>query len=326
MGLNRFDLNLLVALDALLNERNVTRAGTRVCRSQPAMSAVLGKLREYFNDPLLVRVGRDLQLTARGLALVEPVREMLLHAQVVLGTQPVFDASSAQRTFTMMVPDFVVPWLMPRVLHRLVQWAPGLRIQVDGWSADGPSRLVNAEIDLFVTLDSPRILGLEYYPDSLCSAQLRPLRWVCVVSSDHPLVGDELTREQFLTLPHIYVRTQGDTHAVDESVRRQLHLDLDIRVTTDNVLEIPFMIPGTPLLALVPESLALQLDDCLAIKLLEIPRGILPARRVDLYWHRRNEPDVGHTWLRNLVLEVSGAMIADRERINRDTNRVRTAR
>jgi len=305
MRLNRFDLNLLIALDALLTEKNVTRAGERVFLSQPAMSAALGKLREYFNDPLLVRVGRDLELTARGLILVEPVREMLMHVQVVLGTQAVFDAPSAQRSFTMMVPDFVVPWLMPRVLQRLILWAPGVRIQVDGWSADGPARLVNAEIDLFVTLDSPRILGLAHYPDSLCSAQLRPLRWVCVVSSDHPVVGDELTREQFLSLPHIYVRTQGDTHAVDENVRNQLHLKLDIRVTTDNVLEVPFMVPGTPLLAMVPESVALQLAGCLGIKVLEIPDGILPPRRVDLYWHRRNEPDLGHTWLRSLVLEVS---------------------
>ncbi|HEY0802029.1 MAG TPA: LysR family transcriptional regulator, partial [Steroidobacteraceae bacterium] len=187
MRLKRFDLNLLIALDALLHEKNVTRAGERVYLSQPAMSVALAKLREYFNDPLLVRVGRDLELTARGLALVEPVRDMLMHAQVVLGTQPHFDACSAQRLFAIMVPDFVVPWLMPRVLQRLLQWAPGLRIRTENWSASGPVRLVNGEIDLFVTVDTPRILGLTNYPDSLCSAQLRPVRWVCVVSKDHPV-------------------------------------------------------------------------------------------------------------------------------------------
>lgn len=305
MRLKRFDLNLLIALDALLHEKNVTRAGERVYLSQPAMSVALGKLREYFNDPLLVRVGRDLELTARGLALVEPVRDMLMHAQVALGTQPHFDASSAQRLFTIMIPDFVVPWLMPRVLQRLLRWAPGLRVRTESWSASGPVRLVNGEIDLFVTVDTPRILGLTNYPDSLCSAQLRPVRWVCVVAKDHPVVRDELTREQFLTLPHVYVRTRGDAQPVDVAVRRQLHLKLDIRVTTDNVLEIPFMIPGTTLLALVPESLAQQLTLCLAIKAFELPEGILPSRRVDLYWHRRDEPDLGHTWMRSLMLEVA---------------------
>src|SRR5882757_11534853 len=86
MRLNRFDLNLLMALDALLNEKNVPRAGERVYLSQPAMSAALGKLREYFRDPLLIRAGRDFELTSRGLALIGPVREVLMHAQVVLGT------------------------------------------------------------------------------------------------------------------------------------------------------------------------------------------------------------------------------------------------
>src|SRR5271163_2833775 len=122
MRLNRFDLNLLMVLDALLTEKNVTRAGERVFLSQPAMSAALGKLREYFNDPLLVRIGRDMQLTSRGLALIEPVRDVLMHAQVVLGTQPGFDASNAKRLFSIMVPDFVVPWLMPRVIAISLVW------------------------------------------------------------------------------------------------------------------------------------------------------------------------------------------------------------
>ena len=307
MRLNRFDLNLLMALDALLNEKNVTRAGERVFLSQPAMSAALGKLREYFNDPLLVRVGRDLELTSKGLALVEPVRKMLVHAQVILGTQPGFDASSAKRQFSIMLPDFVVPWLMPKVLQRLLPFAPGIRIQLESWSASGPVRLVNGEIDMFVTIDTPTILGLANYPDTLCSAMLRPLRWVCVASHDHPIVREELTREQLLTLPHIYVRVQGDIQSTDDAILKQLHLKLDVRVTTDTVLEIPFMIPGTSLIALLPESLARQLAPCLDIKIFEVPGGIIPSRRIDLYWHRRNEPDLGHTWMRSLILEMAAA-------------------
>src|ERR1700722_9623392 len=205
------------------------------------MSAALGKLREYFNDPLLVRVGRDLELTTRGLALVEPVREMLRHAQVVLGTQPAFDASVAERVFTITAPDFAVPWLMPGMLQRLVEWAPNICVHVESWCTNGPARLVSGEIDLLVTLDSPRILGLASYPEFLCSATLRPLRWVCVVSADNPEIGDELSREQFLSLPHIYLRTHGDIRPVAETVHKHLHIQLDVRATTDNVLQIPFM-------------------------------------------------------------------------------------
>ncbi len=307
MRLNRFDLNLLMALDALLREKNVTRASERVFLSQPAMSAALNKLREYFDDPLLVRVGRDLELTARGLALVEPVRDMLMQAQIVLGTQPAFDAAIAKRVFTIMVPDFVVPWMMPQMLQRLIDWAPGVRIRTEGWSANGPAKLVYGEIDLLIALDSPTVLDLVSYPESLSSAQLRPLRWVCVASSDHPTVQGELTRDQLLSLPHIYVRTHGDAQPIEQAVRKQLHVKLDIRVTTDSVMQIPFMIPGTPLIALIPENLGRQLAACLAIKILELPEGLLPPRRVELYWHRRNGTDLGHTWIRTLIAEIAAS-------------------
>jgi LysR family nod box-dependent transcriptional activator len=307
MRLNRFDLNLLLALDALLHERNVTRAAERVFLSQPAMSSALARLREFFGDPLLVRVGRDLELTPRGRALMEPVHEMLLKAQAVLDAQPIFDPATAQRTFKMMIPDFVVPWLMPTALRRLLQTAPGIRVEIESWSASGPARLVEGAIQFLVALDSPRILGLASFPDSLCSARLQPMRWVCAVSADHPEIKDELSREQFLSHPHIYVRAEGDTLPARDSVRKHLRIQLDVRVTTDDVLEIPFMLPGTPLIAMMPEGLAKQLAPCLSIKTFEIPEGIVPSRRVDLFWHRRDESDPGHAWMRELIVAASVA-------------------
>jgi len=305
MRLNRFDLNLLLALDALLQERNVTRAAERLLLSQPAMSAALARLREFFGDQLLVRVGRELELTPRGRALLEPVHETLLKAQAVLGAQPMFDPATAQRTFKMMIPDFVVPWLMPGTLQRMLQSAPGIRIELESWSANGPARLVEGAIHLLVALDSPRILGLASFPDSLCSARLQSMRWVCAVSADHPVIRDELTREQFLTHPHIYVRAEGDALPVADAVRRHLRIELDVRVTTEDVLEIPFMLPGTPLIALMPEGLARQLATCLSIKTFEIPGGMVPSRRVDLFWHRREESDPGHAWMRELIVAAS---------------------
>ena len=117
MQLNRFDLNLLIALDALLREKNVTRAAERVFVSQPAMSAALHKLREYFNDPLLVRVGREMELTSRGEMLVEPVREALLRIQMMLGTQPTFDPKTARREFTVIMSEEAVPGVLPPLLR-----------------------------------------------------------------------------------------------------------------------------------------------------------------------------------------------------------------
>jgi LysR family transcriptional regulator, nod-box dependent transcriptional activator len=305
MRLNRFDLNLLIGLDALLQERNVSRAAEHVFISQSAMSGVLRKLRDYFNDSLLVRAGRDFQLTARGLALVQPVRESLLAMQAVLGVQASFDATSAQRDYAMMIPDFVVPWLVPGVLRSLTRTAPGVRLQLLNWSSFGPARLVHGDIDFFVTFDGPHFLGSGSRPNSLCRAELQTVRFLCAVSADHPIAHDVLTREQFLTLPHIYVRMPGDLMPVDQLIRRQLRVSLDVRATTENVLEVPFMVRGTSLLAIVPECLGLQLADCLSIRLLEIPPGILARQRINLLWHPRNEPDPGHAWMRSVILKVA---------------------
>ena len=140
MQLNRFDLNLMIALDALLRERNVTRAAERVFVSQPAMSAALHKLREYFNDPLLVRVGREMELTPRGVSLVEPVREALLRIQLLLGTQPTFDPKPARREFTVIMSEEAVPGVLPALLRTLSLEAPELDLHIEMISPAALSR------------------------------------------------------------------------------------------------------------------------------------------------------------------------------------------
>lgn len=306
MHLNRFDLNQLIALDALLQEKNVTRAAERVFVSQPAMSSALGKLRDYFGDPLLVRCGRELELTACGLALVEPVREVLLKAQAVLGVETAFNPSTARRTFPLIAPDFAGVSLIPRVLLLLLQRAPGIRLQLENWSATAPTKLVNGEVDLLVTLDSPHLLGPEAFPECLSRTSLQPQRWVCALWNAHPLIEGDLTREQFFALPHICLRFSGDRVAIDETVRKRLNVALDVRVATDTILQIPFLLEGTPLLAVVPDGWVRQLTAAFAIRVVPVPEGILPVRHLDLFWHRRSTEDAGHTWIRSLLPGESG--------------------
>src|SRR5688572_23957182 len=154
MQLNRFDLNLLIALDALLREKNVTRAAERVFVSQPAMSAALHKLREYFNDPLLVRVGREMDLTPRAISLVEPVREALLRIQVMLGTQPTFDPMTARRDFTVIMSEEAVPGVLPALLRTLSIEAPQLDLHIEMISPSALSRLEYGEADLCLCLEN----------------------------------------------------------------------------------------------------------------------------------------------------------------------------
>jgi len=305
MRLSGFDLNLLIALDAMLHHKNVTRAAEHIHVSQPAMSAALHRLREYFNDDLLVRVGRDFELTPRGHSLVDPVRNTLLHIQATLGTQPIFDPAAAQRTFRIMLADFIAPWLGAPILKRVISEAAGIRVQFGAWARTAVEQLSAGDIDFFVMLDNPSLLGLTSFPDRLARAELRRVQWVCAVSADHPSVRDQLTREQYLSLPHVYVRLPGDTLPTPDIVRRELGLSLDVRASTENVLEVPFMLPGTTLLAIMPETLASLLRPALAIRIFPLPEGMKLHGRAALFWHRRSEPDPGHAWMRRLIVDAA---------------------
>lgn len=302
MQLNRFDLNLLTALDALLHEKNVTRAAERVHVSQPAMSAALQKLRDYFDDPLLVRVGREMELTPRGLALVEPVREALLRIQATLGTQPSFDPATVKRAFVAIVGDVAAPVVMPKVLARLARDAPGIQCHAEPVLQNSLTRLEYGEADLCLTIDSPRLFALRDYPESLRMAELRPVTWTCIVAKDHPTVGDSLSADEFMNLPHILPRPAGAVESLEEAARRLFNVEVKVRATGHSLLELPFMLMGTPLIATVPERLARLIAPVVPVKLFPVPIE-MPARRELLLWHKRNEPDPGHAWFRNLFIE-----------------------
>jgi LysR family nod box-dependent transcriptional activator len=304
MQLNRFDLNLLIALDALLHEKNVTRAAERVFISQPAMSAALQKLREFFDDQLLVRVGRDMQLTPRGLSLVGPVREALLQIQATLGTQATFDPRTVQRTFTLIVSADALLRVMPVVFQRLSRDAPGIRCHVEHFSETTLSRLEYGDADLFIGLNSLRLFGLREFPESLRIVDLRPVRWLCAVAKDHPTVGDTITEEQYLDLPHVFGWPSGHTVPLEELARRLLRANLDVRATTQGLLEIPFMLAGTQLVATLPEDLARTLAQLAPIKLLPVPFETPDTHEV-IIWHKRNEPDPGHAWLREVLIAAA---------------------
>lgn len=302
MRLNKFDLNLLLALEALLRERSVTRAAERLFVSQPAMSAALAKLRDYFNDPLLVRVGRDLELTPRGRALREPVQQMLLNAHAVLGSQTLFDPSTEKRTFRILCPDYVSPWVMPAILRRMEKWAPGIRIEVERPSVSGLARLAQGDVDLLLAIDAPESLPLPTLPESICSAFVVGLRYVSIVAINHPEVREELTREQFLRLPHVIVRPSGQTSLVEASIQERYGVQLDVRAMTENLLELPYLVTGTSFVGVTLEPLARALRDSSRLKVLELPESVMPTSRLDMLWHRASQSDIGHAWLRGIVL------------------------
>jgi DNA-binding transcriptional LysR family regulator len=307
MQFHRFDLNLLIALDTLLREKNITRAAEKVFVSQPAMSAALHRLRDYFGDPLLVRVGREMELSPRGQSLVDPVREALLLIQATLGTQPTFTAATTQREFTLILSEEAVPGLLPAILQRVSTEAPGIRITIELVSHSVMTRLEYGEADLCLCLDSLRLFDVRSFPDTLRSVQLRPVHWVCVVDRDHPTVGDSLSEEQFFELPHVFGRPGGYTATAQELVRRLFDIDLPVHITVPSLLHLPLVVRGTRLVATVPDRVAQMFAATLPIKTFPFPLDIPPLHEI-LLWHKRHDSDPAHAWLRDLVVRLSREM------------------
>ncbi|HEY2677613.1 MAG TPA: LysR family transcriptional regulator [Steroidobacteraceae bacterium] len=304
MQFQRFDLNLLIALDMLLHEKNITRAAEKVFVSQPAMSAALHRLRDYFGDPLLIRVGRDMELSPRGQSLAEPVREALLLIQATLGTQPSFTAASTQREFTLIVSEEAVPSLLPAILQRASAFAPGIRIKIDLVSVTSLSRLEYGDADLCLCLDSLRLFEVRSYPDTLSSVQLRPVRWICAVDRDHPTVGDSITAEQYFSLPHVFGRPSGHTASAEELARRILDVDLTVHYSVPSLLHLPLVLPGTRLVATMPERITQMLPPSIHIKTFPLPFATPPSHEI-LLWHKRHDADPAHAWLRELVVGLA---------------------
>jgi LysR family nod box-dependent transcriptional activator len=304
MQFHRFDLNLLIALDVLLREKNVTRAAEKIFVSQPAMSAALHKLRDYFNDPLLDRVGRELELTPRGLSLVEPVREALLLIQATLGTQPTFSPATTQRDFTMIVSEEAEPGLLPALLQRVAAEAPGIRFHIELISQTALSRLEYGEADLCLCLDNLRLYDVRAYPESLHSVRLRPVRWICAVDRDHPSVGDTLTAEQFYALPHVFGRPSGYGASAEELVRRIFDADITVHLTVPSLLHLPLVLPGTNYVATVPERVVKLFEKTTPMKTFPLPFPTSEHFEI-LLWHKRNESDPAHAWVRELIAALA---------------------
>jgi DNA-binding transcriptional LysR family regulator len=307
MQFHRFDLNLLIALDTLLREKNITRAAEKVFVSQPAMSAALHRLRDYFDDPLLVRVGRDMELSPRGQSLVEPVREALLLIQATLGTQPTFTAATTQREFTVIVSEEAVPGLLPAILEHVSSEAPGIRINIELVSQTSLTKLEYGDADLCLCLDNLRLFEVRAYPETLRSVLLRPVRWICAVDRDHPNVGDTITAEQYFSLPHVFGRPQGHTASAEELVRRILDIDLRVHIVVPSLLHLPLVLRGTRLIATLPERVAQMFSATLPVKTFPLPFETPPTHEI-LLWHKRNESDPAHAWLRDLVVRLTQEM------------------
>src|SRR6185437_1167108 len=199
MHFRNLDLNLLVALDILLRERNITVAGKRLHLTQSAMSGALARLREYFGDELLVQVGRRMVPTPLGESLAGPVRNALLNIQETIATKTTFDPAVSKRHFKLMMSDYAATVLMSAALSRIETLAPAVRIDVLSNDVDSPAEeLERGAVDFLIM---PEQYLLKAHP----SARLFEDEYACVGWADNPLLppSDRLSLENYLALGHV---------------------------------------------------------------------------------------------------------------------------
>lgn len=299
MSLQNFDLNLLKSLDALLTERSVTRAAERVFLSQPAMSGALKRLRDEFHDQLLMRTGRDMELTPLAKTLAISVREALQSIQEMLDTQVRFDPHTARRTFNLVMTDYASMVLMPRVLERLESEAPYISCNVQAVDDAVASGLMSGDVDLFVGIREWLEHNQAKSASGLCWEPLFTDDFVCMIADDHPVIGATITMEQYCELPHGLVRFPRQVESIVERQWRLAGLDLRVGVTAANFAALLLMLPNTRLIATVQRRLAAPLTKGLPLRALECPMPI-PFLEEVLIWHPRAALDPAHDYIRSL--------------------------
>lgn len=297
MASGGYDLNLLVPLRALLEEANVTRAGQRVQMGQSSMSTALARLRTAFNDELLVRVGRDYELTPLARELLPQIQETLPLIERVLAGEPEFDPATTRRRFSMMMTDYGAMRLRGP-LAAVLEQAPEMCVDV----VPLPERPMESERDL-ITHDfvlTVAGIGIEgEHVDVILD------EYVCIVDPANPaLVDGALSFDAFVSLPQA-VAQFGRLHFTPADRRlRELGVDRsEPRVTTGSFLPLPSIVAGTDLVAVVPRALAERLGPVNGVIGVEAPFGHVPID-LKLWWHESHDSDPSHVWFREQLTDA----------------------
>ncbi|WP_332328485.1 LysR family transcriptional regulator [Burkholderia vietnamiensis] len=294
------DLNLLVTLEALLAEQNVTKAANRLHLSQPAVSAQLSRLRDLFDDPLLIPAQRGMTPTAKALELLDPLRHALDQVRAALAEHRHFDPGNAKLTLAIACTDYLQAVVARPLAVALRKEAPGVRIalrHLDPLQLE--AQMVRGDVDL-------ALMTPEHGPGSLRARRLFDERYVLIGRKRHPGLRRGLTAEEFARLDHVIVSLRGGdfTTPVDDGLAA-LGYQRNVVLSAASFLIVPEIVSHSNFVALVPERLVRDHRD--ELKIVECPFPV-PGFTVSMLWHERNHGHSGQRWVRETVMEVTGSL------------------
>jgi len=297
--MNDLDLNLIPYLVAIEETRNVSRAAERLGVSQPRVSTALGRLREYFNDPLFVRTSRGMEPTPRALALVPSARDALSRIERGLLDTQHFDPATTADTFSIALSDVGEIVFLPRLLQAFAIAAPRANLRSVSLSHSNVERgLESGDVDLAVGY-FPDLGGNNFFQQRLFSH-----RFICLMRRDHPFSRAPLTLDQFLECGHAVVRAEGRSQEILENYLDKQRIRRRAVLETPHFMSLPFILSRTDLIATVPHAIGFAyVAEHASITLAEPP---LPLPLFDLrqHWHRKFHNDPRTTWLRGVVASL----------------------
>jgi len=300
INLARVDLNLLVALDALLTERSVTKAAGRVGLGQSAMSHNLARLRQLFDDELLVRSPDGMRPTPKALALGDRVRITLSGIQALVARDEAFDPAKAERTFRIGLPDSVEMLIGPKLLAIGCDEAPGIRFRI--YSTDERQLLDEIDADNFDIG-----IGIGTFPQGQVHHKRRLLAtdtYLCMFNAAKVGFKPPISLKNYVRLPHVLTSLRKGERGVVDDALEKIGLSRKVALVTPRFIGVPFLIAGSPVVTTMHARLARIFAKELDLALSRVPVD-LPEVTISMLWHASYDDDPGHTWLRNAIVRAS---------------------
>jgi len=294
----KYDLNLLPVFLALMEERSVTRAANRLGITQPALSNSLNRLRDMLKDPLFIRERYGVRPTQLAEEIAPAIEAALAQLDELIVHQQDFEPASAERLFLIAPNSYVELVLMPPLVARLRELAPGIKLRLTPFGNDLADTGVSSGTTAMVL---GRIIDP---PDNLVVQHLMDDGLACVVRRDHPDVGDSLSRDLYESLKHVNVLPPGRIRAGVFQALGQQNLKREVAVSVTHFLAVPEMIAVTDYCATLPRLICRSLERDPRLKVIPAPvdLGTFP---VEMAWHVRYRHDPAHRWLRSLVSDLA---------------------
>ncbi|TCG02908.1 LysR family transcriptional regulator [Paraburkholderia steynii] len=302
MRFKGLDLNLLVALDALMTERNLTAAARSINLSQPAMSAAVARLRAYFCDELFTMRGREFVPTPRAEGLAAPVREALVHIQLSVISRDVFNPAKSDRRFRIILSDFMAVVFFRKIVERIAREAPAVSFELLPLADDPDEVLRRGEGDFLIL---PELFMSSTHP----KAKLFEETLVCVGCRTNKQLSGQLTFERYMSMGHVAVRF-GRTRrpSIEEWFLLEHGLKRRDEVIVQSFSMIPPMLLNTDRIGTMPLRLAKHFEKTMPLRIVELPLP-LPAFTEAVQWSALHNSDPASNWMREIILQEASRMI-----------------